>query len=254
MFIGYLVSCLVLLLGVLFLSWGTRKWLVELMGTKVAAVVLWPGVVVHELSHLLGAVLTFTRVTGVALLPKGNALGSVSHVLPRNPLVLILISLFPILGASFILWLLAQLLLPIAPAVGPVPVFTGGWIASAAAYLNAWWEFMRAFWQAFSIQTWQSWFFAYLAICIAAHLAPSSTDFGHAAAGFTAVSLVAVAVVWGADLININLGERLARWTIEAVQFFIPLLAYSFALLLAAALLAVAALGIKRLNSRVDWW
>lgn len=250
-----LVPFLASVLLLLALSRVVSRWLRELLGVRLYAVLLWPGVVVHELSHLLGAMLTFTKVTGVSLLPRppgtgGQVLGSVSHEATRNPVVLILISLFPLLGGSFILWVLSQLLLPGAPATAPALDLHGAW---SFAYLAPWGQFLLGFWAAFNAAAWQSWVFAYLAVAIAAHLAPSNHDFGHAAAGFTALSLLAVLITWAAGRFNQAIATTLGQWIVGALNFFVPLLWYALGLLAVVAFLVGLVYGLKRLNQRVVW-
>ena len=62
----------------------------------------------------------FTRVHGFSYGRKidgGTVLGSVTHEASNNPITLIIISIFPLLGGTFILWLVTMLLpqAPVAP-------------------------------------------------------------------------------------------------------------------------------------------
>ncbi|MBI5465760.1 MAG: hypothetical protein HY974_00535 [Candidatus Kerfeldbacteria bacterium] len=174
----------------------------ELLGERLYLILLWPGVVVHELSHLLGALLTLTRVTGFSLWPRGGVLGSVTHEASGNPLTLILVSIFPLLGGTFVLWVLVLLLVPGAPTAAPVVALAHGFIATIVEYISAWWRFVADLWSALDFGTWQSWLFLYLVLVIGAHLAPSNRDLTYTAAGLTALSLLTVLLVWGGSLIG----------------------------------------------------
>jgi len=252
--LGVVIPFLVALLVTLWLSRITSRYLLELLGERLYLILLWPGVVVHELSHLLGALLTLTRVTGFSLWPRGGVLGSVTHEASGNPLTLILISIFPLLGGAFVLWVLTLVLVPGAPTGAPVVAWASGWGATVAEYISAWWNFTRELWSALDLGTWQSWLFIYLTLTIAAHLAPSNKDLTHTAAGFTALSLLAVLLVWGGSLIGQPIGDKLAGWAQGTFNFFLPLLSYALAILLVVAIVVSTAVGIKRLNQRVVWW
>ena len=253
-----IVSYLVTLLAVLVLARLVSRWLLELLGERWYAIVLWPGVVVHELSHLLGALLTFTRVTGFSLWPKslagGKVLGSVEHQATNNPVTLILISIFPLLGGAFILWLMAVLLLPEVPASAPLLTLASGAAAGFREYLNNWAWFMFDFLSVLKFSTWQTWLFIYFAFAISAHLAPSSHDLGHTAAGMAGLSILSVLLLMIANLIGQSLGDSLTNWLVSALSWLAPLLAYALALLLLVALVLGLAVGAKRLNERVVWW
>lgn len=259
MVFSFLVTFLLVLLILLLLSKLISRWFLELLGDRCYAILLWPVVVVHELSHLLGALLTFTRVTGFSLWPQsmgagGRVLGSVTHEASRNPVTLILISAFPVLGGSFILWLIAWLLLPDNLLTAPTINLSGGVWAILWNYLINWWRFALQFLAAFSMTAWQSWLFLYMALAVAAHLSPSNHDLGYTAAGFTALSILTVLLVWGGQLINQPVGNQLAEYAFGAVKFFMPLLSYALAVLLLAILFVGLLVGIKRLNQRQVWW
>ncbi|MFH1111939.1 MAG: hypothetical protein V1712_02615 [Patescibacteria group bacterium] len=253
-------SFLIMLLGVLLLSRLVNHWLALVLNHRWYQILLWPGVVVHELSHLLGALLTFTRVTGFSLLPKiasgGSVLGSVTHKATGNPITLILISIFPFLGGSFILWVLAILLIPVIPVEAPSVLIMSdaNFLTTGINYFTAWWSFVVLFWQALVFTTWQTWLFLYLAIAIGAHLAPSNHDLGHTAAGLTALSLLVILIVFGAELVGQSLGGILTNWLAGALNFFAPLISYSLALLIVIAILIGIVVGVKKLNNTVVWW
>lgn len=57
----------------------------RLFGYNIANMVVniftWPGVVVHELSHAIGAFITGAKVINISFLPRGNTLGHVDFAL-----------------------------------------------------------------------------------------------------------------------------------------------------------------------------
>ncbi len=255
------VSFLIMLLGVLLFSRLVNHWLALILTRRWYQILLWPGVVVHELSHLLGALLTFTKVTGFSLLPvkpgpTGQVLGSVIHKATGNPVTLILISLFPFLGGSFILWVLAILLIPGMPLEAPALLINSAenFLALGINYFIAWWGFVILFWQALIFSSWQTWLFLYLAIAIGAHLAPSNQDLGNTSAGLTALSLLAVLIVFIGELLGKSVGGVLISWLTGTLNFFAPLISYSLALLITIAIIIGIVVGIKKLNNTVVWW
>ncbi len=254
-----IISFCVTLILVLILSRLVNFWLEQLLGSRWFKIICWPGVVVHELSHLLGAVLTLTKVTGFSLLPRsigsaGQVLGSVTHEASKNPLTLILISLFPFLGGSFILWCLAIILIPNAPLLAPVINISSNISQSSLSYLSSWWSFIIYFWQILDFSVWQTWLFLYLAFGISAHLAPSTPDLKHTSASFTAISLLVILLVYGSQFLGKPIGGLLLSWSVSAITFFAPLLSYSLAMLLLVVMIVGISLGIKRLNHTVVWW
>jgi hypothetical protein len=251
------ISFLITLLAVLLLSRLVCVWLVKLLGFRWFNILTWPGVVVHEFSHLLGALLTFTKISGFSVVPKkiggGQILGTVTHE-AGNPVSLILISLFPFIGGSFILWCLAIILIPQAPASAPTLNISTHLTLVGLNYFIAWWSFIFSFWRVLNFTTWLTWLFLYLAFAIASHLAPSSADFKNTATGFTAVSILVVLLVYGGSFLEQSFSSKILDWCVGAINFFTPLLSYSLAILLVVALVVGVALGIKKLNHTVVWW
>src|SRR3989338_530680 len=111
----------------LCLSRLTSRSLSLLLGDGWYTFVLWPGVIVHELSHLAGALLTFTRVRGFSVMPEdrhpnpreGRVLGLVQHDEPRGAITLVIISAAPLIGGVVALQFTTHLLLPSLPIALP---------------------------------------------------------------------------------------------------------------------------------------
>ena len=244
-----IISGLIAILLVLYLSRLSSKFLLVLFGQTIYNFLLWPGVVIHELSHLLGAVITFTRVHGFSLWPKkidgGTVLGSVTHEASNNPITLIIISIFPLLGGTFILWLVTMLL-PQAPVAPVFNVSSEIWL-NIVGYFTSWFTWVINLWQVFDFTIWQTWVFVYLTFCIAAHLSPSTHYLKYTAAGLTALSLLIILIVFISQLLGQNIGVQLAILTMGAITFLLPLLSYAAALLLLVVIISGLAFGLKKL-------
>lgn len=251
------ISLLISLLGTLVLSRLISKWLMEILSARWYNILLWPGVVVHEFSHLLGALFTFTKVMGLSLWPKElgdkTVLGSVTHEAVSNPVVLIVISALPVFGGALVLWALTMLLLGI-DIKAPLIIADQGMSAGVTSYIYAWVEFIKTLWLSFNFQVWQSWIFIYLSLTIAAHLAPSSHDLGFTAAGITAIGLLIALVAFLFQLSGQTPPDMLGAWVTSSVKFFLPLISYALAMLILLSIVVGMAYGIRSLNRRVVWW
>ncbi len=255
-----LISFLIMVLVVLLLSRLVSRWLALILPARAYKIILWPGVVVHEFSHLLGAVITFTKVTGFSLLPKVTrgveVLGSLSHKTTNNPIALIAISLLPFLGGSFVLWLLSLWLVPSVSVSAPTIIISNfnEWWLGLWYYLLAWWNYS---WELIWSLQWNNlytWIFVYLALAIGAHLAPSNKDLQYTTAGLTALSLLVILVTTILNLVGKNINIDVWGWVNGAITFFIPLISYSLALLLIFSIIVGLVAGVKRLNNNVVWW
>ncbi len=250
------ISFIVALFLVLLLSRLCSRWLLELLGERWYVFVLWPGVVIHELSHLVAAVFTFTKVTGISLIPKlsggGRELGSVTHESVKDPFRLILISAFPFVGSAAVIWLLTVLLLPKAPLGAPIiPPINEWW--QIIDYFQVWLKFVGNLWQAFDVTMWQSWLWLYLLICLAAHLAPSGHDLNYTATGLAVLTLLVILVVALVSIFYKSINLELQNYLVGFVQTLVPLVSFTVALLMIVGWLVGIAVSIKRLNSKVDW-
>lgn len=241
---------------VLMLSRICSRWLLELLGERWYVFILWPGVVVHELSHLVAAIFTFTRVTKISLLPNfsgsSRELGSVTHESVKDPFRMILISAFPFVGSAAVIWLLTILLLPKAPLTAPViPAIDQWW--QVVDYFQVWLRFIGELWQAFDLTMWQSWLWLYLLICLSAHIAPSSHDLNYTATGLAVLTLLVVLVVVLVSIFYKPIHQELLGYIGSFVKNLGPLVSFTVALLLIVAGLLGLVVLLKRLNSRVVW-
>ncbi|MBU1038718.1 hypothetical protein KKC17_00550 [Patescibacteria group bacterium] len=255
--LAILISIVVVVVVILVLSRLINRWLVDLIGQRAYIIIFWPGVLVHELSHLVAALLTFTKVMGVSLWPKRpkggrQELGSVTHESTSNPFKLIIISLFPLVGGILISWLVAWWLLPEFPAVPLVPLGADSWL-SLVDYFSRWFSFIWQIITALNLTAWQTWLFFYLILSLAAHLVPSPTDLNYALAGLVALALFCLLLWLLAGLLNYPFGQIMVFWLDKLLVALTPFFSYILALLLAVAVLTGLAALLKRLNKKQDW-
>lgn len=119
-----------------------------------------PGVLVHELSHALGCLITGAQITEINFWKVSG--GHVKHYEPRLPLLgEAIIALAPIWGTflvlSFLTWLMAPQILD---------VLQGTTLATIVDVID--------------ITKWQTWLYLYLVTSLVATIAPSKTDMTYA--------------------------------------------------------------------------
>lgn len=104
----YILNTFLLLVGLVFLSYILSSlWRSVFKGQNYSIIIL-PGVVIHELSHLIGCFITFAKVKDFKLFSfKG---GYVRHKKPKLPIVgQPIISSAPLFGGTFSLFLIYKL-------------------------------------------------------------------------------------------------------------------------------------------------
>lgn len=244
-----LISLLVTITALVLLSRFVSRALGELLGSGWYVVLLWPGVIVHELSHALGCLLTLTRVYGFTVYPQGPntaTLGEVSHAATSNPLKLIVISVMPVIGGGVVLGALAQWLLPVVP-IPPTLIVDATFAGRLVDYILASVEFIRQMAASFSVYQWQHWLFLYFALALSAHLAPSSTDLKHTARGILGILVVVVALILIGLFFQIPLTQRVAEIIAPVLAWVLAPLSFALVTLVYTALVSAGLLLIKRL-------
>jgi hypothetical protein len=149
-FIVLIIICCILSYRVMHgLAVTSRKYL-------ILRILLFPGVIVHELAHAVACVITNTKIERISFWDEAG--GSVTHHKPRFSFVTQpLISLAPLPVGIGLLFLLSTLLSPI------------GWISLPILLIM---------------------------VSLAATLAPSQTDFIHAIEGLIFLFGVAIAIIF----------------------------------------------------------
>lgn len=178
---------------------------------------MWPGVMVHELSHYLGCIITFTKVKKLELFrPRSRdgvlVLGQVAHEYTRNPIKKLIISIAPLFGVSLIIWLLVKFLLPVVYSqqiktinlsLGDFSSFRAFWqtgISYLQAYLNYFFELFKNL----DFADWRVYLFFYLMLSLGSHAAPSKTDLRHAFGGLGIIFIVLLLLYFILSFFKLN--------------------------------------------------
>jgi hypothetical protein len=151
------------------------------LGRLLYLLTMWPGVVVHELSHAAACLLTLTRITEVKLFAPqrtvdgGYVLGYVEHAVPRSRFARLLIGVAPFFGGTLTLLITLNLIFPEG--------FRSFWRLAVDSGIADWPAFRSALmaWSGGAVVglatfgVWQ-WLGVYLMVSVAAHTSPSSVD------------------------------------------------------------------------------
>ena len=190
------------LAAIYFLSGYANRVLFRRLGRALYLVIMWPGVTVHELSHLVACLVTFTKVYEVKLFapheeaPGTLVLGYVRHAEPRDPVSAALIGGAPFFGGAAALWAAMRFLLPRA-ASGAFTALSlpgsGHDLAALAARLAGQYaSFFGTLAHALDWRAWTTYAFLYLVLVLSSHIAPSKPDMLHALAGVIGI----VVLIW----------------------------------------------------------
>jgi hypothetical protein len=222
------------------------------LGKTFYLLLMWPGVVVHELSHVVGCLVTGTRIREVHLFaPRDEGrgrmvLGFVTHDRASNAFATSVIGGAPFFGGAAALWGLTAFMMPaIGRASAFAPVVARAATASAVGETlvtagRRYVEFVLAAGHGLDWRAWQTYLFLYLAFSVAAHVAPSRPDLKNAAAGaFAATVLLAVAAYAGKRWAPAFTAAALASFA-KGVGAVTVLLGFGLAALFAAAAIFLA--------------
>lgn len=219
-------------LGVLYaLSQLTDRMVLRMLGRSWYLAVMWPGVIIHELSHLIGCFITFTRVHEVKFFePSGETLGYVSHTKRRNPVANIIISIAPLFGTSLMIWLLVRLLLPGAFGGIVTHFHTSALqlnLTSLGSALQLYWDSLYAFLTSLPFSDWRLYLFIVLMITLASHAAPSKTDLKHTVLGVVGIAVL-FALIAGIDAVfHVSLTETLTLWLTRPLYYLALFISFS---------------------------
>jgi hypothetical protein len=191
------------------------RWAFEMLGRKAYILLLLPGVIVHELSHLAGCILTITPVRGFSLLPKedgeGLILGSVTYRSTANPLKLLVISILPLFGGALALRYAAFLLLISPGSVDPL---------AGAAMLHQLSQYgIRGL------------IFAYCVVAVGAHISPSGHDLGYALKGLLGILGILGLLVYVGKSLSIPFLDTVISGAGLLAADILPLLRFSAVLI-----------------------
>jgi len=194
---------LILVTILYFLSSFLNQLTARYLSRGLYLFLMWPGVVVHELSHFVGCLITFTKVKRVSLFhPHASGgkmvLGEVVHEYTSNPIKKVIISLAPLFGVSLFLLILIKLLLPglYASHLAGLKINIGGSFgAQFWSYFRQFISYYQELWQNLDFGSWQTYLFIYLALSLGSHIAPSKTDLKYTFEGL-GVALAALVILF----------------------------------------------------------
>lgn len=156
MLFQFLIYCCFFIIIVFCNSWVWKK----ILPGRLYALFLFPGIVVHELSHVVGCLLTGTKIKNIKLFSfKG---GYVRHK-RTGAIKTAIISFFPIVGSLVFLFFLMKLMIGV----------------------DSWQKIITEF--EFGLRFW---LFFYFSITVIICLLPSKKDFKNATVGFFLLVLI----------------------------------------------------------------
>ena len=190
----------------LMLGWGAlligmsylckRMWL-RMLGRAYRIVAL-PGILIHELSHATGCLITGAKITGFSLFEPGG--GYVEHEPPKLPLLgAPVISLAPVVGCGVGLWCVTRLFgltefggeqLP--DTIGLTPTELGSF---AEGFFQTIWYQLRMI-RGVNVTQLSTLVGTYLALTFGVSLGPSRDDLRNAALGVAAWSGLVYVAHW----------------------------------------------------------
>ena len=211
----------------LALSFVLGKIWLSIFSAKKYRIFIAPGIIVHEFSHGIAALLCGAKIQKIDLFSSQG--GSVISTKPKIPVFGdFLLSFSPILGGIGTVLLLSwafryQSYFPIIDL--SQPFWTGLWL-----FLNHIVLFFQSHWL-----VWEFWVFAYLVISIIICLVPSARDFKNA---FFAVLAFFVLAWFFPGILNLFFNQYLTRAITLGISFEILVLALSLPALLLKKILA----------------
>ncbi|MFH1236377.1 MAG: hypothetical protein V1685_05600 [Parcubacteria group bacterium] len=223
-------------LGILyFLSQATDRMVMRRLGRGWYLATQWPGVIVHELSHLVGCLITFTRVHEVKLFaPSNETLGYVSHSETRNPIKNVVISIAPLFGVTLVMWLLVKFFMPAlyVDIITPMKATLAN-IDSLQHAFGTLGETAKIYVQYFEtllknidFGDWKTYVFLYFMVTLAAHAAPSPVDMKHALGGIIGLVVLFGIVFFIGNLAGVDILKQISMWTSYPILFLSALLSY----------------------------
>ncbi len=216
---------------------------------------MWPGVIIHELSHLVGCVITFTRVHKVRLFaPSGTTLGYVQHARTHNPIKNIIISIAPLFGVTAVIWLLTKWLWPDLYAVQVSAVQSAAadfsswenFFAFTGSYFNQYWSYIADLFSRFDFGLWQTYVFIFLMLSLSSHAAPSRADLKYTYYGLFGVAALFYLIYVLDQWLQIPITWTIIEWLTHPIYLAAGFLTYG-------VIFAALSLIIMSIISLVAW-
>jgi hypothetical protein len=227
------------LLAIILCSFGVQHLWAPARRSRIVVLLMAPGVIIHEVSHVVACLLTGASVKDVSL-STGGVSGRVEHTRPLIPVLgQALISLAPVAGCGFCLWLATtDVLRPAAEHFGRIsrlPSDASQPADLARYFVSVLQETGRAAMKA-DFTRWQTYVLLYLSILMAVHLSPSRRDLRN--------GLLSLVVL---GLAGFGVAQMKPNWFYEPVKGAWPFLTLSLALSLLVLLLTLFWIGMVQL-------
>lgn len=237
------------------LSSAMNRLAFELLGKVLYLLVMWPGVIVHELSHLVGCLITGTKVMEVKLFapreesPGNLVLGYVTHAKPRNPVAAFMVSAAPFFGGAAVLWGILAFVAPRAIGGLGMPLSFGGgrgFTVAIGTTLKSYASFSGSLLASLDWHSWKAYVAAWVLFAVAVHVAPSRHDMKYALAGGSVIAVLVALLAWAGGRYAPQLTIGAASWTARAVAAVTVLLGYGLACVTLATVVLFAAAALLR--------
>ncbi|MGD1003918.1 MAG: M50 family metallopeptidase [Methanoregulaceae archaeon] len=190
-----LINFILLAFVVIFISIGLDRLYTHIVPIRLLYYVIrFPGVVLHEVSHIVGCLCTGARIKKVVLFSEGG--GSVTYVNPKIPIFgSVIISTAPLFILPLILALLTWIFGTFFGCYFPSNLSLSGNISI---------EFYEMITSVVTIfvtnifSHFNGWFFVYLYLIgsVILSLSPSGQDFQNAAIGISILIIFSLFIIW----------------------------------------------------------
>jgi len=247
--INLFLPLLIQILVLYFLSRLVDKLVLRRLGRGWYLATMWPGVVIHELSHFIGCLITFTRVYRVHLFnPTGDSLGFVEHEKTRNPVTNIIISIAPLFGVTAVIWLLTKFLFPelyvffssnVSGALNDFTTFQN-FFNFTRDYFSQYWLYVKDLISIFDFSNFSTYLFIYLMLSLSSHAAPSKEDLKHNYAGLAGLIVIFTIIYYVDQWLQIPITWTIIKWLTSPVYLAAGFLTYG--IIFAAISLAIMVL------------
>ncbi len=183
----------------LLTSFLLANFWVRIFSSKKYQIFTFPGIIIHEISHVLGCLLTGAKIEEVKFFsPRG---GYVKHRKPRLSIIgLPIIGMFPVIGGTLSLFFLLKFFNFDFPET---ILFSGSVYEGFIQLIRSSFLFIANYWSFGKF-----WIFTYFAISIMICLIPSRQDLKNSFVGLTIITIILGA------FINFNL-------FVDEIDFFI---------------------------------
>jgi len=188
---------------------------------------LYPGIIVHELSHAAGCLMTGATVTKLSI--SENEGGRCEHTAPRIPVLgQVIVGMAPIIGGAAVLYLICVLLSP--EALSGVPLLPGSLTFSPSGFGQFAREALEPVWKVANylisaqFSHFGTYVFIYLLFAVATAWGPSKKDWSNSAKGIVFLLLLMLA----AHFVARGLGKAGELQSV-ITRPVMPILSFSFA-------------------------